>query len=172
MATEYVIEGPKGMVVGQVDTSPQFAVDTKWVTAEIGTNKKRTYRYAQFHTSATAGKAVVLGSVGNLLFEGVVTNVINQRVAIPQIALTSPTAGPNYTPVQTAGYFDTVGALCVSSTAGTQLFASATAGSSCTVPTATMPVRYPGAIALTNVAADNAYIYAADELKAVADLLS
>jgi hypothetical protein len=173
MANEYVIEGPVVRDITAIDTAAQYPVNQVAMTATVGLNKYRIYRYVQYLTAAYMGNPIVISSVGRLLYSASNTNAVGYGVAVPQATLTSPT-GSAYAWVQTGGYFDNtgqfagVGIYTVSATVGLELYLGA-AGSTSTVSSA-VPVVHLGAVALTNASAANCFAFAEKELIVMKDV--
>jgi hypothetical protein len=171
IANEYAISpSPVGVDLSALDTTPRVALGSKIVTRERETDKERIYRYVRIDAAYTAGVPVVLSSVNRLVSPAGVADV-GQSIAVPQVAIASPAAGPVYGAVQTGGYFDEVGILCSSAVANAALYLGAT-GAATTVPGATAPVRLGNARALSNATADEAIAYSREELTLERDLLA
>lgn len=176
MATEYVVDGPVVKDITAVDTVPKYAVGTKVITATVGLDKPRIYRYTKASAAVTAGAATYISSVGALLYGARAGGMPGALIGVPQINVTSPT-GSSYQWTQTGGYFDNTGAAagvgitCVSAVAGTELYLSATAGSFSSGQ-GVFPITPVGARALSNATTAAAYAYSADELVEKRDLLA
>lgn len=179
---EIRLEGPVGAdpINYTVDQPPRFTYGSKLVTRDASTEgKHRIYRYCRIHGALTQGISYFLSSVNEVLAETAVSaNYVSTtsrpefadgtRVCIPQWTAASPTAEAA-TWVQTGGFFESTGALCVSATANHALYITTTNGKLSTIPSAQV-VRLVGAKALANGATVN--IYSEGELICARDLLA
>ena len=110
--SKVTVEGPVGVDVSQVDTTPGFRVGTKVVQQEVDSssnNELRTFRYCKTYDAIAAGQVVRLSE--NYMQEQPCTVAGLTEAPVPlavaQAAISSP-ASASYAWLQTAGYFDAV----------------------------------------------------------------
>lgn len=177
MTTEFVIEGPKGVNIGQIDTTPQFCLNSRLVTSELNATKYRIYRYVQYLTTVHIGTPVLIGSLGKILHSANASNAVGLHVGVSQVTLTSPTSTQTSlnTWVQTGGWFgggalSGPGIYTNSAVANSELYLTTT-DSTCST-TGMYPVASLGAKALTTGSTSNVLAFAPEELAIRKDLLA
>lgn len=125
------VEGPVGVDVSQVDTVPQFRIDSKVTQQEVDASnnqKVRTYRYCRTYDALAQGQAVRINPQAVQEQPCTVAGVAEApvRVGVAQVAVSSP-SGSAYTWLQTAGNFDYVKLLSACAT-NVELYVTTTDG--------------------------------------------
>lgn len=181
---EYRIEGPFGAKLGDQDTVPKFALNSRLVTQHVDSAKTRIYRYVRTRAAMTAGSLYKLSSTGEVL--SIATSTVDttatagprgRALCISNAGVSSPT-GSAYFWAQTGGYFDNGsdqggdGILAVSATANYTCFLGTTPGALTTTAGASRPDKLPRTYAIANGSTADVYVYCSDELAVVDDIIA
>lgn len=148
VTTDYVVNGPAGVVISDTSDTPQFALGRK---VEFASGK--VFRYVRTMAALAQGSVYALSStftVGNAVVASVDSILTPFGCGVPQVAFAAPSSGFTYRYgwVQTAGTF-TYLKLCGGTTKDNMLYISSLAGAlnsihSATASTVVNAVKYLG----------------------------